>query len=472
MKIKNSWGVLAVVAWAVFLALVNTTALNLSLSALTSDLQISLEVVYRVVVGYLLVLATSSLVSSYVSAFFGRQKVFVLGLVSLGLGAMGVAWSVDLVTLALGMFLLGVGGGMVLVNAAWLLRKRYRSLQLSRAYQVVNLSGLLAIISGLLISGLLTFYLDWRWFFKLELLALVLVSVFLSTVFTKEKLPTKRRFDWLGAVFYLLGLSAFVSGVMMVRSYGLFFSSQLLLVNGVQLRLLDLSLASLLFGLGTVFGLSFLVWELYLWGRRRVGLVKPTLFFAQTFREGLIIRSLYFTVLIALWFILPLYLQVIPGFNLVQINLVLLPAVLGVVASALGLFSRLSYKDGLRLGLVLNLIGLLILVGSFSTKYYGWFFLSSTFLGLGMGLLVSKIASSELADVKFRDLVSATGTLLSFQFLTGVMSLAVFGSFVVYGLEKSQAFSLVVFKIAVLILAFITFLGLIVSAVFSLKKKT
>ena len=132
-------------------------------------------------------------------------------------------------------------------------------------------------------------------------------------------------------------------------------------------------------------------------------LLDVSMFSIKQLRAGLGVLSSQYFVIAGVFFLVPVYLQTVLGYDALKTGVKILPLSIAVIVfSVLGTKLALSksIKKIVRLGQVLLIIGALVLVQSVSTSLDSQVFLIGMFvLGSGLGLLASQLGNINMSSV-------------------------------------------------------------------------
>jgi MFS family permease len=147
---------------------------------------------------------------------YGRKRLFMLGLIVYGVGAVLSALSPGLGVLIIGNSILeGVGTAMLIPPVYILTTLLFTELtSRARAFGVISALGGVGAAAGPLIGGLITSAISWRAAFIFQ--ALVVVVIILLSRKITDPLPADptRPFDTGGAVLSAVGLVLIVTGIL------------------------------------------------------------------------------------------------------------------------------------------------------------------------------------------------------------------------------------------------------------------
>jgi EmrB/QacA subfamily drug resistance transporter len=206
------WKITSVAILGSFLAQLDATIANVSLSSLATELNTSLSTIQWVTSGYLLALTLALPMSGWLVDRIGAKSVYLWCFVAFTLSSAlcGLAWSAQ--SLIGFRVVQGISGGL-LAPMAQMMMARAAGRHMARVVGYAAVPVLIAPILGPVVAGLILQYASWRWLFLLNLpfgvLALVLAILFLPND-REETRP--RELDWLGLALLSPGLAIFLYG--------------------------------------------------------------------------------------------------------------------------------------------------------------------------------------------------------------------------------------------------------------------
>ncbi|MEU1038317.1 MFS transporter [Streptomyces sp. NPDC005907] len=430
------WRALAVLGTAQFLMVLDTSVMNVSISQLVADFDTEVTAIQAVITLYALVMAAFMLIGGRFGDILGRRRMFLLGLAVYGAGSALTAVAPTLWVLTLGWSVIeGLGAAMVLPAMAALVAESYRGKDRAVAYAVIGGLAGAGIAVGPLLGGWVTTYLTWRLVFAGEVLVVVAILLCHRVITTPARTGPRPRLDVVGAVLSASGLGLGVLGVLQSSTWG-----------WVQPRnppFTVLGFAPTLFvvGAGVAVLTAFRHWE----GRReRQGadpLVHLSLLGRPVLRSGLLTLLSQNLILLGLFFTIPLYLQVVQGFDAFQTGLRLLPvSVTMLVTSLCG--SALGRVMGPRRVVRLALLILAAAVGWLlatvdpvidDAQFAG----AMAVLGVGVGLLASQLGNVVQSGVGEEERSEAGGLQFTAQNLGSALGTALIGSILIGALAHA-----------------------------------
>ncbi|MBN2168902.1 MAG: MFS transporter, partial [Actinobacteria bacterium] len=95
MANKNKWAVVIIACMAIFVIVLDSSAMNVAITALVEDLHTSLNFIQSIIALYALVMASLMLVGSKVQDILGRKRTFLIGTIIYGTGTLVATCSLN-----------------------------------------------------------------------------------------------------------------------------------------------------------------------------------------------------------------------------------------------------------------------------------------------------------------------------------------------------------------------------------------
>src|SRR5213595_385069 len=193
-------------AMAMFVLVVDTSLMNVSISAVVHDLHTTVSGVQSAIALEALVSAAFILIGSKVGDLIGRKRAYVLGLLAYAIGALAMTLSQSLTPVIIFWAIIGgLGASLLLPAMQSLIHGNFEGPARKRAYALVGASAAIAAAVGPLLGGFVTTYLSWRIAFLFEDLIIVIV---LSGIGLVRDAPYTgpRQIDLIGAAFSVVGM--------------------------------------------------------------------------------------------------------------------------------------------------------------------------------------------------------------------------------------------------------------------------
>jgi EmrB/QacA subfamily drug resistance transporter len=384
---------MVLLAMAMFVLVVDTSLMNVSISAVIRDLDTTASGVQSAIALEALVSAAFILINSKVGDLIGRKRAYVLGLLGYAIGAVAMTLAQSLTAIVVFWALIGgIGASLLLPAMQSLIHGNFTGAAQRQAYALVGASAAIAAAIGPLLGGFVTTYLSWRVGFALEA---VIIAVILSQIRLVRDVPYtgSRRIDVVGSLLSVVGMGGVVLGILVWQEGGQF--------------------VLLLMAVGAV-ALGSLAWWLVRRQRAdKVTLLDPDLFRHPNFTTGITGQMLQQITLGGAMIALPLFLQMTLEYNAMQAGLSLAPLSLTMFAAALVAGRRAGNRRPawiIRLGFLLACLGTLSIIPLVPRIDSGWLLvLPLVVMGAGLGLLVSQLNNYTLAPVQEERISEAAG---------------------------------------------------------------
>ena len=380
-------------ATAMFVLVVDTSLMNVSISSVVRDLDTTVSGVQSAIALEALVSAAFILIGSKVGDLIGRKRAYVLGLLGYAVGALAMVLAQDLLAIVIFWAVIGgLGASLLLPAMQSLVHGNFEGAAQKKAYAMVGAAAAIAAAVGPLLGGFITTYLSWRVAFGLEVVA---IAVVLSGIRLVQDAPYDgpRDVDVVGALLSIVGMGGLVLGILVWQEGGE-------------------SVAALL-AVGAVAMGSFAWWLVH---RKRGGkptLIDPGLFEIPTFPIGITQQMMQQIALGGAMIALPIYLQMVLEYNAMEAGLSLAPLSLSMFAVALVAGRRAGRRrpsSVVRMGFLLLLLGLVALLPIVPRADSGWaLVIPLVVAGSGLGLLVSQLNVYTLGPISEERVSEAAG---------------------------------------------------------------
>ena len=380
-------------AAAMFVLVVDTSLMNVSISAVVRDLDTTVSGVQSAIALEALVSAAFILISSKVGDLIGRKLAYVLGLLAYAIGALAMTLAQSLTAIIIFWAIVGgLGASLLLPAMQSLIHGNFEGAARKKTYALVGAAAAIAAAVGPLLGGFVTTFLSWRVGFLLEV---VIIAVVLANIrMVRDVAYTgPRHIDLVGAALSVVGMGGVVLGILVWQEGG--------------------ESVGALIAMGVV-GLAALAY--WLVRRKRQGkptLIDPNLFRLPHFRLGVSQQMLQQITLGGAMIVLPLFLQMTLEYNAMQAGLSLAPLSLSMFAVAM-LAGRMAGKRRastiVMAGFALSAAGFLLVIPLVPRADFGWWLIGPLLLaGSGLGLLVSQLNNYTLAPVEEERASEAAG---------------------------------------------------------------
>jgi MFS family permease len=379
-------------AMAMFVLVVDTSIMNVSISAVVRDLGTTASGVQGAIALEALVSAAFILIGGKTGDLIGRKLAYILGLLGYAIGAIAMTLAQGLTAIIVFWAIIGgIGASLLLPSMQSLIHGNFAGAHQKRVYALVGASAAIAAAVGPLIGGFITTFLSWRVGFLMEA---VIIAVVLSGIRLVKDVPYtgSRAIDWGGAALSVVGMGGIVLGILVWQEGGQY--------------------VGLLIGVGAV-ALGSLFWWLRSRKRRqKATLIDPVLFDSKVFQSGVSGQLLQQVALGGTMIVLPLYLQLVLEYNALWAGISIAPLSLTMFVVALIAGRRVKGRPAniIMWGFGLLVVGIAALIPVVPRADSGWWLTIPLIIaGAGLGLLVSQLNNYTLSPISDERVSEAAG---------------------------------------------------------------
>ncbi|WP_236967060.1 MFS transporter [Microbacterium aurantiacum] len=426
------WSVLLLLCVSQFVMILDSTVMNVSISTVASDLGTTITGMQAAITFYALTMAAFMLTGGKLGDRWGRARAFRIGAVVYGLGSLTTALSPNLTVLMLGWSLVeGLGAVLVIPAIAALAAVNYSGRERVVAFSALGAATGIAAAAGPLIGGLVTTYASWRFVFAAETIVMIVVLL-LSGRIKDAAREDAVRIDLGSVILSAGGMALLVFAVLQSKSWGWIVPLDPPVVGGVAIAPFGVSPVAYLILLAIVVLWLFVRRQRHLERTGGSPLLKVGLLGIPALRSGLAMFLSQYFAIAALFFVVPVYLQTIQGYDALQTGLRILPLSLGLILfSVVG--SRLSTvrspRQIARWGQGVLALGVLLVFAAVQPDLAGVIFAIGMFIvGSGFGLLASQLGNVNMSAVSAADTSEVGGLQGTFQNLGSSFGTALVGS--------------------------------------------
>jgi EmrB/QacA subfamily drug resistance transporter len=406
----HRWRILAVVATAFFMTILDVSIVNVALPSIARDLHFSQANLQWVITAYAITFGGFLLLGGRAADLLGRRMVFIVGVVLFTAASLvcGLAQSDGM--LIASRAVQGLGGAIISPAALSIVTTTFEEgPERNKALGVWGALGGSGAAVGVLLGGILTEYLSWRWIFFVNVPVGALVLALTPRIVPESRREgAERRYDALGAILVSAGLALLVYSISEAPRVGWGTARTILLL---------IASGALLIG--------FLVNE-----RRAPDPLLPFhIFRVRTVAGANVVGWLLGAVIFANFFLLTLYVQDILGYSALKAGLTFL-ATAGTAVVSAGVAQALTTKFGAKpiitIGLVLLTAAMIFysqipVNGSYVSDLLPGYLL----VGVGIAFAFVPVSIAALAGVAEREAGLASGLINTSQQIGGAIGTAV-----------------------------------------------
>jgi EmrB/QacA subfamily drug resistance transporter len=406
---SRRWAILGFLGLAQLMVVLDATIVNIALPSAQHALGFSDNDRQWVVTAYSLAFGGLLLLGGRLADLFGRRRMLLVGLIGFAVASALGGAATGITTLVIARAIQGALGAVLAPSALSLLTITFTDpAERGKAFGIFgSIAGAGAAI-GLLLGGLLTEYLSWRWCLYVNVPIAVAAAVG-AFVFIPRIEPAKGvRLDIPGVITAVLGLAGLVYGFSRAETAG-WTDVWTLAVLVVSVLLL----------------VAFVVIQ-----RRTASPLLPLRVVLDRRRGGAYAAIALAAIgMFAVFLFLTYYMQQTLGFSPLKTGVAFLPFVVGIVTSSTLIVTRLLPRVGPRpliiTGQLLGAAGLLVMwrlhIGS---SYAGHVLPALLVMGLGMGMIFASCFNTATAGTQPSDAGVASALVNTGQQVGGALGTA------------------------------------------------
>ena len=401
---------LLLLAMAQFIVVIDASIVNVALPSIGRHLHFSRTDLSWVVNAYTLTFGGFLLLGGRLSDLLGRRRMFMLGAVlfSLASFAGGVAQSEGWLLAARAVQ--GLGAALVSPAALSIMTTTFaEGEERNRALGVWGAVAGAGAAAGVLLGGILTSGLSWRWVLFVNVPIGLTLAALAPRILRESRAEDRASFDFPGAITVTAGLSLLVYAIVDAVNAGWGSAATLSKIGGALVLLA-----------------AFVIIEL----RERHPLMPFSIFRLRTLRGANVVGLLVGMSLLSMFFFLSLYLQNVLHYSPIKTGLSYLPLAVGIIlasGAASALVTRIGFKPVLIAGMLL-IAGALISFsrlpapgGSYAANVLG----PSLLAAGGLGFAFVPVTVAAVKGTKPREAGLASGLINTSEQIGGALGLAI-----------------------------------------------
>ena len=411
MKEKSRWLIFGLMAITQFMVVLDTVVANVALPIIKEALHFSDSSLQWVVTSYALAFGGFLLLGGRAADLFGRRLVLLVGMVGFTATSLLIGFSQNEVQLIGLRVLQGLSAALMSPAAlSMVLTTFQKDSERTKALSLWTIVATGGAAVGLLLGGILTQYLNWRWNFFINVPIGIAVAWGIYKLVPKHASEERshKHLDLPGALLITSGLISFVYAAELAVKDGW--------TNATALGL---------FGVAIALIAAFIANE----ARSKHPLVPLSIFKIRNITGANLILIPVGAGMMGMFFLTSLYMQIVMHLNPVQIGLAFLPfpIIVGILSNRMPkLIAKYNLKVFLVSGLVITALALAWLIrlpveGSYVVDLLPTILL----LPLGMGMLFTPLFAAATSGVPAREAGLASGLINTSQQMGGALGLAI-----------------------------------------------
>lgn len=417
---RSAWNALIVLMAGMFMALLDTTIVNVALPTIRNSLDASEATLSWIISGYALAFGIALIPAGRVGDRIGHKWVFFTGLLLFTVASLFCGLAQTSLQLIIARVVQGLAGGMFVPGVTAMIQLLFQPAVRGKAFailgSVIGVSTALGPILGGLIIEAFGDENGWRLVFwvniPIGIIALIAAAKILPAGHEGQAKP---GYDFVGLALLTSGLVAVLVPLIEGQDKGWPAWTFITLAAGVLLIV------------------AFALWELRISDKNPM--VPPHLFSHPQFTGGTILALVYFAAFTSIFFTISLLWQAGLGHTALESGVVGVPFAIGSIIGA-SQSNRLSQRLGrtvLIVGTAMVCVGLvwvwLVLRIEPAADLVNWDLLAPLLIaGIGSGLFIAPNVQFIVATVDRSEAGSASGVISVMQRVGSAIGIAVIGS--------------------------------------------
>lgn len=410
MNQRSRMIILGLLALAQFMVVLDTSVANVALPAIQKALGFDPSALQWVITAYALTFGGTLLLGGRAADLFGRRRVLLAGIVGFTITSLLIGLAQNPTELIVLRALQGMTAAFMSPSALSIVLTTFREGKArNMALGVWTAVAAGGAAAGLVIGGLLTEYLNWRWNFFINVpVGIAAVTGILKFVPAHASTATHRHLDLRGA--------ALVTGGLMTLVYGLTEASNWGWLSGQTFGFL---------------GTSALLLAAFIWNESRAPhpLMPLSIFKIRNVAGANAMMTPVMASMLGMFFLLSLYIQAVMHYTPVETGIAFLPfpVTLAIISNTVPrLIPKLGYKRFLMAGTLFLAAGLLWLsLLTLGSSYWIGILPAIMLMATGMGMSFVSINISATSGVPANEAGLASGMLNTSQQMGGALGLAI-----------------------------------------------
>src|SRR3984885_11166132 len=402
---------LMLLAMTQFVVVIDASIVNVALPSIGAALHFSRDNLSWVVNAYTLTFGGFLLLGGRLADLLGRRKMFMIGLVVFSLASLAGGLAQSEAWLFIARAIQGLGAAIVSPAALSIITTTFaEGAERNRALGIWGAVAGLGGAAGVLLGGILTSGLSWRWVLFVNVPIGLIAAMLAPRLLLESRAENGTEgFDVPGAVTVTAGLALLVYTVVDAVNVGWGSTGTLLRLAGSAALLV-----------------AFVVIE----SRQRHPLMPFSIFRLRTLRGANIVGLLIGMSLFSMFFFISLYLQDVLGYSPIQTGIAYLPLAVGIILSAgvaSALVTKLGFKTPLILGMLFIAGGLIWFsrVPGHGGHFYSDVLGPSLLAAVGLGLAFVPVTIAAVSGIQPNEAGLASGLINTSQQVGGALGLAI-----------------------------------------------
>lgn len=409
---KYKWKVMAVVIFGTFMAILDSTAVNVAVPTLQKAFTAQVDQVDAVLTAYILALGIVTPLAGWLSERFGIKRIFLLAMGIFVTGSALCSLSPSLPWLVTFRAVQGFGGGLLSPLGLALLSAAFSEKERGLAFGIYGIPLVVAPASGPVLGGYFVQYLSWHYIFLVNI-PIGIIGIIVGMIWLREfKRGATARLDIPGVILSIVAFGCILFGIQNGQSDGW---------NSAQILTLLI--------VGSTSLLAFIVVELLV----KEPLLDLRLFGKRMFASASVLGWVSSVALFGAEFLLPIYLQSLRGQTPLQAGLLVLPLAIGagITTPITGaLYNRVGARWLIAFGSLLLAINTWQLANITLDTSYLVIMEIVAIRGIALGFVLQTTLTAALTGLKPMQFPRATSLLNASRNIFQSLGIAILGTIV------------------------------------------
>lgn len=406
-KIINTKVIVGVLVFSAFLALFNETILNVALTPLMGEMNVTAGTIQWLITGYMIVVSVMVPVTAFLIKSFETKQLYLGAMTLILIGTICAALSGSFAMLLISRMLQASGTGMmipIMMNTVLLVTPPEKH---GTAMGICGSAICLGPALGPTVSGIVLQFFSWHVLFIILIPLIVLAMILGNFYLVNVSIITKPKLDFLSIILSSLGIGGVIYGISSFSGDG------------------NMKIVAMIFIIGIV--------SLVVFCMRQLSLKEPMLemrtFKYPIFSIGVVLVMIAMMTIFTMGIMLPMFLQGALKTTTFVAAMVLLPGALASgVATPIGgkIYDKVGVKVLVPVGFALILVALFILSGSNSDTSLIKIIATYIVVCIGVGLIMSPCQTNSLKQLPKEDYPHGVAIMNTLQQISAALGSSLF----------------------------------------------
>lgn len=435
---KHPWWALAALLLGLSMIIIDGSVVNVLLPTMVDDLDLTQTDAQWINSIYSLVFAALLITVGLLADKYGRRLLFITGIVIFIVGSIASGSSQNADFLIAARAIQAVGASMMLPSSIAVINVLFTGRNRAVAFGLWGAVFGGAAALGPLLGGWLAQDFSWRWAFYINIPIAVASAIAVLLTVPETKVPHVGKIDIVGVLLSAIGLGLIVFGLIEGQAYGWWTAINDFQLGPINLNTGGMSVVPFAFLIGVVLLGLLVAWELPRTRNGKGTLIDIPLFGIRRYGFGNVVALVVSLGEFGILFVLPLWLQSVAGLDPLTTGALIAFLAVGTLlagGAARGVSARLGATQVVRLGMILEIIGIIGIGWGFSTTRSPWWLVIPLMIyGAGLGFASAQLTNVVLADVPLEKSGQASAMTSTFRQVGSALGAAILGAVLFTGL--------------------------------------